>query len=156
MIKLFKKIFGCFLKIYKENARTVVQIFGIKLKFRNIQINQLEDCCCIANLPYFIEQGVDFVHPIGIVINPNVKVGKNCIIYHNVTIGNGAYNPKVDRIYPILGNNVTVYTGAIIIGGVTIGDDATIGAGAGVVKDVPAGATVVGNPARIIKQKETV
>ena len=49
-------------------------------------------------------------------------------------------------------NNVRVATGAIVIGGIQIGDNATIGAGAVVVKDVPSNTTVVGNPARIIKQ----
>ena len=153
MIKFFKKFFGFFIKIYKENARTVVQIFGIKLKFKNVKINQIEDCCCIGNLPYFIEQNVEFPHPVGIVIHPNVKIGKGCKIWQNVTIGNGKYNPETGRTYPVLGNNVLVYSNSVVVGGITIGDDVVIGAGAVVVKDVPCGATVVGNPARIIKQK---
>ena len=52
---------------------------------------------------------------------------------------------------PVIGNNVTIYTGAIVVGGIHIGDNAVIGAGAVVVKDVPANTTVVGQPMRIIK-----
>ena len=141
------------MKIYKENARIVIRIFGIKLKFRNIFINQLEDCCCIANLPYFKEQNTTFPHPVGIVINPDVKIGKNCRIYQNVTLGNGKRNKETGRTCPEIGDNVKIFSGAIVIGGISIGDNAKIGAGSVVVKDVPAGATVVGNPARIVKQK---
>ena len=154
MLKFLKNFLKIFFYCYKENSRTVFRVLGIKLKFKNLHINQLEDCCCIANLPYFLEQKVNFVHPVGVVINPNVKVGKNCTIGQNVTIGNGKYNPKTDRIYPILGDNVTVYANAVIIGGITIGDNVKVGAGAIVIKDVPSNCTVVGNPARIVNKAD--
>ncbi|MBR0445885.1 MAG: hypothetical protein IIX23_01180 [Oscillospiraceae bacterium] len=60
---------------------------------------------------------------------------------------------KVDgNDIPIIGDNVTVYAGAIIVGGIKIGKNATIGAGAVVTKDVPDNATVVGAPMRVIKE----
>jgi serine O-acetyltransferase len=74
------------------------------------------------------------------------SVGANCWINQNVTVG---YTAKG---CPTVGNHVTIGAGAIVIGPITIGDHAVIGAGAVVVKSVPPGATVVGNPARIIKQ----
>ena len=78
-------------------------------------------------------------------------MGKNCSVYQNVTIGRGKKVNDID--VPIIGDNVTIFTGAIIIGGVHIGNNAKIGAGAVVVKDVPENATVVGQAARILKQQ---
>ena len=67
-----------------------------------------------------------------------------------MTIGRGK---KIDNNnLPIIGNNVTVYAGAIIVGGIHIGDNVTIGAGAVVVKDVPDNTTVVGAPVRLISK----
>ena len=76
-------------------------------------------------------------------------MGENCTVYQNVTIGRGRKYGTTNL--PTIGNNVTVYTGAIIVGGVHIGDNAVIGAGAVVVKDVPANTTVVSQPMRIIE-----
>ena len=77
------------------------------------------------------------------------SMGENCTVYQNVTIGRGRKYGTTNL--PTIGNNVTVYTGAIIVGGVHIGDNAVIGAGAVVVKDVPANTTVVSQPMRIIE-----
>lgn len=75
-------------------------------------------------------------------------IGENCWINQRVTFGyQGQY-------CPIVGNNVRVGVGAIIIGNVTIGDNVNIGAGAVVVKDVPSNVTVVGQPARYINKQK--
>lgn len=78
------------------------------------------------------------------------QIGENFTVHQQVTIGRGK-NVNGNEC-PIIGNNVTVYAGAIVIGGVQIGDGATIGAGAVVVKDVPANAVVVGAPSRVIER----
>ena len=65
-----------------------------------------------------------------------------------VTVG------EVNGKRPVIGNNVSIYTGAIVIGNITISNNAVIGAGSVVVKDVPENAVVVGNPAKIIKHKD--
>lgn len=80
------------------------------------------------------------------------EIGTNFTVYQNVTLGRGKMVNEND--IPIIGNNVTIYTGAIVIGGVRIGDGVKIGAGAVVVKDVPADTTVVGAPERIINRKD--
>lgn len=79
------------------------------------------------------------------------SVGKNFTVYQQVTIGRGKSVNEND--IPIIGDNVTVYAGAIIAGGVRIGDNVTIGAGAVVVKDVPDNTTVVGAPVRMLKKQ---
>jgi len=71
-------------------------------------------------------------HPVGLVIGSKVKIGECCNIRHNVTLGN------LDGGYPVIGDRVQIGPGVIILGAVTIGDDAIIGAGATVIKDVPA------------------
>lgn len=86
----------------------------------------------------------------GCVISP-YSAGKNLTIDQGVTIGRGHANNGGLRI-PIIGNNVTICTNAIVIGGITIGDNSTIGAGTVLTKSVPDNCIVVGNPARIIKR----
>ena len=139
-------------------TRLTFYILGIKIAF-NLNTTMfgkkhkaLLKCCDIEDLDYIIGQGAKFTHMTGIIINKDVRIGKDCIIRHNVTIGQGKFNEE-GRCYPILGDRVDIGAGAIIIGGITVGDDAIIGAGAVVVKDIPAGATVAGNPAKIIKQR---
>lgn len=80
---------------------------------------------------YRIPRSTQFWHPVGIVIGNQVKLGENCIIRQNVTLG------QSNGRYPIIGNNVEISVGAIVVGGITIGDGAVIGAGAIVLQDVP-------------------
>lgn len=88
----------------------------------------------------------------GIIFHAGVVIGDDVTIRQGVTIGNkGEGDPNHA---PRVGNRVDIGAGAKILGGVTIGDDARIGANAVVVKDVPANATAVGVPARIIIRPE--
>lgn len=147
IMSINKNIIG----LYKENAHIVLCILGFKISFKNPTINQLEDHCCIANLNYYIEKNTFFPHPIGIVINKSTQIGNNCSIYQNVTIGDGRKNPLTNRRSPIIGNNVTIYANSVVVGGITIGDNAIIGAGSVVINDVEADSVVAGNPAKRIK-----
>lgn len=90
-----------------------------------------------------------FPHNIaGIFISEKAVLGKGCTIYHNVTIGSVEKQGK--KMAPIIGDNVLIGAGAIIIGGVNIGSNAKIGAGALVFHDIPENAIVVGQKPRII------
>lgn len=79
------------------------------------------------------------------------SIGRDVQIWHNVTIGTDhSYSGHL----PTIGNRVLIYTGAIVFGDITVGDDAVIAAGAIVNRDVPAGAVVAGNPARVVKMRQ--
>ena len=89
--------------------------------------------------------GLLIPHPNGVVIHPKAEVGPNCLIFQQVTLG------EVGGVAPRLGGHVDVGAGAKVLGGIVVGDDALIGANAVVLQDVPAGATAVGVPARILR-----
>lgn len=100
-----------------------------------------------------IGQRVFIDHGMGVVIGETAVVGDGCTIYHGVTLGGTSLYKGVKR-HPTLGKNVVVSAGAKVLGGFEVGDDAKIGSNAVVIKPVPAGATAVGIPARIIPSKK--
>ena len=111
----------------------VITAFGIKIKL------PLYSSCYLPDTKMLEAQNIEFPHPIGIVIARSVKLGKNCVIYQNVTIGAKKRNLANNREnFPTLGDNVIVYAGACIIGGIKIGNNVQIGANAVVTKDIPA------------------
>ena len=92
-------------------------------------------------------------HGMGVVIGETAVVGDGCTIYHGVTLG-GTSLYKGAKRHPTLGRDVVVAAGAKVLGGFEVGEGAKIGSNAVVIKPVPAGATAVGIPARIIPSKE--
>jgi serine O-acetyltransferase len=96
--------------------------------------------------------GLQLPHPNGVVFFPGAVIGPNCLISQQVTIGVGGPKPGA----PVIGGHVDIGAGAKILGGVKIGDHARIGANAVVLDDVPAGATAVGVPARIVRSRNPV
>jgi len=93
-------------------------------------------------------------HGLGVVIGETAVVGDDCTIYQGVTLG-GTKLYKGAKRHPTLGKGVVVGAGAQVLGGFEVGDGARIGSNAVVVKPVPAGATAVGNPARIIERQSS-
>lgn len=94
-----------------------------------------------------IEPGLFLPHPTAIVIGSGVRVGSSATIYQGVTIGKGAAHNS----YPILGRHVTIYPNSVIIGEISIGEAAIVGAGSIVLQSIPSGAVAAGNPAKIIR-----
>lgn len=91
-------------------------------------------------------------HGMGVVIGETAEVGDGCTIYQGVTLGGTSLYPGTKR-HPTLGAGVIVGAGAKVLGGFTVGDAARIGANSVVVKEVAAGATVVGIPGRVVEEK---
>jgi serine O-acetyltransferase len=89
------------------------------------------------------------------VVGETAEIGDGCTIYQGVTLGGTSLYKGVKR-HPTLGLNVVVGAGAQVLGGFTVGDGAKVGSNAVVTKPVPAGATAVGNPARIIVAEHDV
>lgn len=92
-----------------------------------------------------IGRNLKIEHFNGIVFGLGVKIGNNCTIYQQVTLG------QKNGEYPTIGNNVTIYPGARVIGGITIGDNAIIAPNSVVLHNVSEGEVVAGIPAKAIK-----
>ena len=93
-------------------------------------------------------------HGMGVVIGETAEIGDGCTIYQGVTLGGTSLYRGAKR-HPTLGAGVVVGAGAKILGGFTVGDGARIGSNAVVVKEVPAGATIVGIPGKIVEDPAT-
>lgn len=93
-------------------------------------------------------------HGLGVVIHQSAIIGCNCIIRQNVTIA-GATRSDGSSGAPVIGNNVEINTGAVVIGPIRIGNNVRIGANAVVLNDIPDNCTVVGVPAKPVKHNNT-
>lgn len=107
-----------------------------------------------SKIPYqaHIGKGTKFGYGgMGVVVHSKAVIGDNCSIGQQVTIGWG--NNRYPGL-PIIGNNVRISKGAIVFGGITIGNNVTVGANAVVTKPVPDNAIVAGVPAKILRFKD--
>ena len=143
---MLKQFINKYFYIQRKGMNRIFCLFGIKMKFPISSTCYLPDDKILKNL------NINFPHPIGIVIANNATIGKNCIIYQNVTIGAKSFElaKQGKKYFPTIGDNVIIYAGACVIGGIKIGNNVTIGANAVVTKDIPDNCIVVGNPAKII------
>jgi serine O-acetyltransferase len=94
-------------------------------------------------------------HGMGVVIGETAEIGDDCTLYHGVTLGGTRPSREQggQKRHPTIGNDVIVGSGAQVLGPIRVGDGARIGAAAVVVKEVPDGATMVGNPARQVGRR---
>jgi putative colanic acid biosynthesis acetyltransferase WcaB len=100
-------------------------------------------------LPYelSIGPGLKIYHGIALIVHEDTVIGKNCVLRQSTTIGNAHVGTKCPKI----GDNVEVGCNVCIIGDVVVGNNAIIGAGSVIVKNVPQNSVVAGNPGKVIK-----
>jgi serine O-acetyltransferase len=118
----------------------------------------LQTCTLVVtniDLPVTAEigPGLYIPHTGFIAVAVDAQIGSNCTLTQGVTIGHRRGGKKSGRSLPVIGDRVYIGPSAIVIGDLTIGNDALIGAGAVVIHSVPAGGVVVGNPARVISTR---
>ena len=99
-----------------------------------------------------IGEGLFIDHGMGVVIGETTQIGNDVTLYQGVTLG--GTGKDIGKRHPTIGNGVVIGAGARVLGPFTVGDDVKIGASAVVLKAVPAGATVVGNPGRIVRKSD--
>ena len=90
----------------------------------------------------------------GVVIGETAIIGDNCLVYQGVTLG--GTGKETGKRHPTIGNNVTLGAGAILLGNISIGDNSNVGAGSVVIKSAKENSTLVGVPARVVKEKNFV
>ncbi len=91
-------------------------------------------------------------HGMGVVIGETTEIGDDCTLYQGVTLGGTSWNKG--KRHPTLGNNVVIGAGSKVLGPFKVGDNARIGSNSVVIKEVPANATVVGVPGRVVEAGE--
>jgi serine O-acetyltransferase len=143
------------LNSYSSAGKAVLRLVILNKEFRNIMYYRLGT---ISILPKIFLRENPTLHIMTKEIGPGLIVVHGDSTYVNAKkIGNNFYIDQCATIgvigthAPVIGNNVRVATGAIVLGKITVGNNVNIGAGAVVVKNVPDNCTVVGNPARIVK-----
>ena len=99
-----------------------------------------------------IGRGFFIDHGMGVVIGETAEIGDNCTLYHGVTLGGTSW--AKEKRHPTLGDNIVIGSGAKILGPFKVGDNSKIGSNSVVVKEVPATATVVGIPGRVVLSGE--
>ncbi|HLR35423.1 MAG TPA: serine O-acetyltransferase EpsC [Tissierellales bacterium] len=134
-------------KLYKKKRYILSRIISQKARKKTgIEIHPGAE----IGLNLFIDHGM------GVVIGETAEVGNNVTMYHGVTLGGIGGDPNTKR-HPTVEDNVIIGSGAKILGPITIGEGAKIGANAVVLEDVPPYTTVVGMPAKVVRiNKKTV
>jgi serine O-acetyltransferase len=104
---------------------------------------------CLIHPSSVIGPAFRLPHPTGVVVGEGAHIGSGVTLYQNVTVGRGLN----DERYPVLEDEVIIFPNSVVAGGLSIGRGAVVGACSAVIADVPPGAVVSGNPARILRMR---
>lgn len=143
-----------------EPSKLIVQLYLMALKLKRRKVRFIPGFIkylifyifnCDLSLNAKVGKKIKFPHPSGIVIGDKVIIGDNVVIFQQVTLGGkgGEFHSQ----YPEIKDNVTIYSGAKILGGIIIHKNSLVGANSVVLKDVPEFSVVAGVPAKIIKNE---
>lgn len=156
MFKKIRHIFWLLLRnkdvstIYKWCLDNYNKNYLLKcISFYRLEKMKRDGGCYLSHLAQ-VGSNLKFPHATGIVIGEGVKIGSNVTIYQQVTIGAQRLGEAKKGLYPEIGDNVTIFAGAKIVGPIKLGSNCIIGANAVVTRDVPENKTAVGIPARIL------
>lgn len=153
----FKSILSFFVFLRFKNVMDLYEYMAAK-NIRSGVLNSVFRYMCEKKgcyIGYFVRFGNRpyFPHGLnGIFISDASVIGKNAVIFHQVTIGSVRMADSSDNGNPVIGDNCYIGAGAKIIGNITIGDNVRIGANAVVYTDVPSNSIVVNSPTRIIRK----
>jgi serine O-acetyltransferase len=149
LCKFLCSLFGGFWGIRQSINKTKF-VFGKQILIWIYNLYLREECCDIGYDTHFAGRAT-FPHGFfGVFISGSAIIGKNCVIFQNVTIGSNTLPDSKKTGSPKIGNNVFIGAGATIIGGITIGDNCRIGANCTVARDVPSDCLVVMEKPQII------
>ncbi len=140
-----KRLLSC-IRDYQRYQQKQVPLRSLRSAFAVLR-HRLWSTVSGADIPLNCQIGGGLLlpHPNGIVVHPDARIGPNCLIFQQVTVGTLASGGT-----PIIGGHVDIGAGAKLLGGIIVGDHARIGANAVVLTDVPAYAVAVGTPARCL------
>ena len=133
--KIYKKIY------YRYKISHLLYIHGLETLAKISSYRLYRKYHCYISEKAELGKNVIFPHPIGIVIGEGTKIGDNCVIYQNVTLGR---KDRKTEEYPIIEDNVIIYCNATLIGNITIGKNSIIGCNSVILKSVEKNSKCVG------------
>ena len=133
-------------RYFKQTNNSISRLLARRYMYRMVTRRN-----CQISYEAVIGHNIKFLHPIGIVIGEQVVIEDNVRIWQQVTLGSHGKGGYLS--YPVIRKGVKIFAGAKIIGQIEVGENATIGANAVVLKTVPANAVAVGVPAKILKDE---
>lgn len=132
-------------KLWKANLKWLARVLSNLARwFTGIEIHP----GATIGRRFFIDHGM------GVVIGETAEIGDDCTLYHGVTLGGTSWNKG--KRHPTLERGVVIGAGAKVLGPITLGEESKVGSNAVVVRDVPARATAVGIPARIVEDRSEI
>lgn len=142
-----------YIKLLRRIEQTILDdclISKIKRAYLLYKFKKLGRKLSFEIYPFTCGPGLKLLHPGGIIVNPDTRIGSNCTLRSFTVIGNKATG--IRNSSPTIGNNVDIGCNVTIIGPINIGNNVCIGAGSVVVTDIPSNSICVGNPARVVRK----